>query len=166
MLQRPQPTKRIDALAAEANSAHLAATRAGKEMVRFATEAGQALLAAKRLVGHGHWMRWIKQNLTFSGRTARLYMQLATLPEAKWQSIADLSLGAAVKAMAERQPQPKTSRPLPSPLAAALLDTCVQLEGADVVQGYLHHLKQANTVSVARFERAARWAKRQLKRQS
>jgi hypothetical protein len=142
MLQRTpsdllQPRSRIATLAAQANACHLAACRAASESVRFATEAGTALIAAKKLVGHGGWLKWVKDNLTFTDRTARYYMQLATLPQADRKRVSDLSLRAAVKMLAERQPQPKVRRPSPNPLAAALVDACIQLEGADVVS-HLH----------------------------
>jgi hypothetical protein len=91
-------------------------------------------------------------------------MRLAKLSPADRQRVVDLSLREAAKALAERQPQPKLARPSPNPLAAALIDACIALEGADIVQSYLQQLKQANKVSLARFEQAARWAKRQLAR--
>jgi hypothetical protein len=77
-----------------------------------------------------------------------------------------LSLREAVKLLAERNPQPKIARPSPSPLAAALIDACIQLEGADVVSAYLAQLKEANRISLARFDQAARWAKRQLRQRA
>jgi Protein of unknown function (DUF3102) len=91
MLQRTpahllEPTSQSNVtatLADKANACHLAACRAANDSVRFATEAGKALLEAKQIVGHGRWLQWVKKNLTFTDRTARYYMQLANLPETR-----------------------------------------------------------------------------------
>ena len=47
--------------------------------------AGDDLREAKRLVGHGKWLAWLKTNCPdVSERTAHLYMQLA-----KWRSVVE-----------------------------------------------------------------------------
>jgi hypothetical protein len=43
--------------------------------------AGQALLEAKAIVGHGGWAKWVDRNCVFSERTARVYMQVARNPK-------------------------------------------------------------------------------------
>jgi Protein of unknown function (DUF3102) len=91
---------RLEALAEKANACHADACRVANEYVRFATEAGTALFTAKKTIGHGHWLAWVKANLTFSERTARYYMQLAGLPEEDRQRVAEMSLREAVKALA------------------------------------------------------------------
>jgi hypothetical protein len=162
--------ERIAALAAEARDFHLAAERAIGEAVRLGTEGGKRLLRLKDMIraayGHGHWTRWLQDNrerLGFSKRTAQYYMALAGLPEAKAQRVAEMSLRQAVKALSERQPQPKLAAPPLDPHIATLVDTAIALAGADVVAAYIGQLKEANAVSLAQFEQAARWAKRQLR---
>jgi hypothetical protein len=71
--------------------------------VAHAVEAGQALNEAKRVIGHGEWLAWLKANVTFSERTARLYTRMAdampTLSDEDRQRVANLSLREAAKAL-------------------------------------------------------------------
>ncbi len=41
-----------------------------------AIEAGEHLAAAKELVGHGGWAKWVERNCGFSYRTARSYIRV------------------------------------------------------------------------------------------
>jgi hypothetical protein len=72
---------------------HYAAT------VASAIEAGERLLEAKDLVGHGQWLPWLKEHCGVSERTARDYMRLAEHKD-KIGSAADLSIRAALAAVA------------------------------------------------------------------
>ena len=45
--------------------------------LKYAICAGTHLLAAKKLLPHGRWEKWVKANYGTSARTARLYMQIA-----------------------------------------------------------------------------------------
>ena len=67
-------TSRLQHLAATANRAH-------RSVISQALIAGQALLEAKEIVGHGGWAKWIEQHCVFSERTARVYMQVARNPK-------------------------------------------------------------------------------------
>jgi hypothetical protein len=136
----------VEALAAKANAAHLAHCRAKGEAVRFATECGEALLTLKDLVGHGRWLAWVKKMkekgiLTFSERTARYYMQLAELPEAKRQRVADLSLRKAIELLSEPQPKQPSFRPSLNPFEAVLQNALLAIAG-DGVMNYINDLKQ------------------------
>jgi hypothetical protein len=43
-----------------------------------------------------------------------------------------------------------------------LVDTAIQLGGADVVIAYIRHLDQHNRISLGQFDRAAQWTRRKL----
>jgi hypothetical protein len=64
-------------LAARINGAHhLAMHHAGEAIVQ-AIACGQMLLEAKSKAGHGQWLPWLRQNVTFGERSAQGYMRLA-----------------------------------------------------------------------------------------
>lgn len=72
------PTATLGTLAETANREHELVLEAGTAMVAHAIKAGEALLKAKELVGHGGWERWLVENLSeHSLTTPRLYMRLA-----------------------------------------------------------------------------------------
>src|SRR6516164_476299 len=109
--QDGQDRARIETLTTEANRCHLAAKRAEQDYTRNAMGAGAALLKLKELVkeivGYGHWDQWLQKNrdsLGFAPRTARLYMQLAELPDTERQRVADLQLREAARTLATRNP--------------------------------------------------------------
>ena len=87
-------------LAAQINAAHENACSSVRTALEHAREAGDLLLEAKRQLGHGAWLRWLRQHCTaVSERTAQKYMQLAReLPRltAKAPRVADLSLREAI----------------------------------------------------------------------
>jgi hypothetical protein len=83
-------------LAAKINAAHSAATKAVAEGAMHAIKAGELLLEAKAKVGHGQWAKWQRENLSFSKRTAQVYMQLARLDPQNRNGVADLALRRAV----------------------------------------------------------------------
>ena len=82
-------------IAAAINAAHDKVETAKREGTLYAIEAGRLLIEAKATVAHGSWNDWLKANVNFSPRTARLYMQahryVGTDP-AKRQRAADMSL--------------------------------------------------------------------------
>lgn len=87
-------------LAACANEAHDKVAGAIQQAVLHALEAGQALLAAKRLCPKGAWTAWLKDHFRASVRTAQGYMRLAV----HWnqvggdpQSIADLDFSTVTR---------------------------------------------------------------------
>jgi hypothetical protein len=136
----------LKALAEKANAAHLAHCRAKGESIRFATECGEVLLVAKRIVGHGRWLAWVKANLTFKERTGRYYMKFAKLPEADRQRVAEMSLRKAIEALAQPQPKQPIARPTLSPDAAVVVNAFLAIEG-DAVMAHITGLKEwPNTV--------------------
>jgi hypothetical protein len=92
MLVRPSATDLITAINAEHRHV-LAAIASG---TAHAIKAGELLTQAKQSLVHGEWEDWVKDNLDFSARTARLYMQLYRL-DPKRQRVADLPLRDAVR---------------------------------------------------------------------
>jgi hypothetical protein len=92
--------------ARKVNECHRQAREAAGRAVEFAIAAGRALIAAKELVGHGGWADWLRANIEFSDRTARLYMHVAEtvpiLPEEDRQRVANLSLRQAIAELSSR----------------------------------------------------------------
>jgi hypothetical protein len=69
---------RLGMLAAEIVEHHTAAGVATREVMRHAIEAGSRLAEAKKLVGHGGWLEWLKANVPgISARTAQRYLAAA-----------------------------------------------------------------------------------------
>ena len=88
-----------------------------RQSVDFAMMCGDLLLEAKEQVAHGQWGEWVSRHCEISGRTARLYMQLAQhrgVIEAKTATVADLTLQGAARAIAA----PKANGTSPLPKAA------------------------------------------------
>ena len=82
-------------IATAINAAHDKAETAKREGTLYAMEAGRLLIEAKATVAHGGWDDWLKVNVKFSPRTARLYMQAYRYvgsDPAKRQRVADMSL--------------------------------------------------------------------------
>jgi hypothetical protein len=66
----------IRSKAEEINSLHKDVFEAIKLGLDGAIRIGKLLTECKKEVGHGGWMRWMKDNLTFSQQTANNYMRL------------------------------------------------------------------------------------------
>lgn len=64
-------------MAKEINKAHDRCTRSGMAMVEHALKAGDALLKAKQVVGHGRFGDWLEKNCKVNARHAQRYMQIA-----------------------------------------------------------------------------------------
>src|SRR5271169_5322727 len=88
--------------------------------IEHAVEAGKLLLEAKAQVPHGEWMKWLKANCKVSGRTARLYMQIANDPS-RMATVANLTLRAAARPRDNGKARSKT-KSADSDAAAAQLD--------------------------------------------
>ncbi len=87
-------------IATAINAAHDKVEDAKREGTKYAMEAGRLLIEAKATVAHGGWDDWLKANVTFSPRTAQLYMRLHRITEgdpAKAQRVADLPLRQAAR---------------------------------------------------------------------
>ena len=60
----------LPALAKRINAAHVACVNAETDALQHALRAGEGLLAAKRKVGHGNFLLWIRQEFKWSYNTA------------------------------------------------------------------------------------------------
>src|SRR4051812_48982740 len=73
------PAADLRLLAQRINAAH----HSGEEFTRRGIEdfrsAGEELLKAKRMIGHGGFSSWVERNVDFSYRTAARYMRLALM---------------------------------------------------------------------------------------
>ena len=63
---------------------------------------GGLLIKAKATVPHGQWLPWLRQNITFSERTAQGYMRIAQRSSRLQirNGVADLSVRGALKELA------------------------------------------------------------------
>jgi hypothetical protein len=91
----------LPALAEQANLHHFAAETRARSALVSAWRSGDALLKAKKQIGHGGFMAWLGDNFDGSERNARNYMALA-----KSAGSADLnpgqSIAAALRAIRQR----------------------------------------------------------------
>lgn len=92
----------LEAVAADINLAHRAATELSQSAIQAAYEAGCLLLEAKaRVGGHGQWLPWLKTNCpSVAERTAQQYMRLSRnreAIEAKSAGYADLTINGALQ---------------------------------------------------------------------
>ena len=93
----------LRSLAAQINEAHEKAYGCVREGIKYARQAGEALIAAKRQVPHGEFGDWLQAHCTVTPRTAQKYMQLArALPGLieKAPRVADLSVREALDLVA------------------------------------------------------------------
>jgi len=73
-----RPAEDLGELAARINREHDAGEVAARDVLEHFRSAGEALIRAKALCGHGRWLTWLKANVRFSPRTAQAYMRVAT----------------------------------------------------------------------------------------
>jgi hypothetical protein len=71
------PKDPLAELAIRVKALHAAVIDNGKNVVRKGIDAGLALIEAKKLVGHGQWLPWLRDNCGVSERRAQHYMKLA-----------------------------------------------------------------------------------------
>jgi hypothetical protein len=64
-------------LAQQIRSDFEAFERTGRECIEKALSVGSNLLKLKRTLGHGHFERYVDENLPFQSRQAQKYMRLA-----------------------------------------------------------------------------------------
>jgi len=65
-------------LAAQIVAAHKAFIRTARTALEHARHTGELLNLAKAQLGHGHWLRWLRENCDLKRRTAENYMQVAS----------------------------------------------------------------------------------------
>jgi hypothetical protein len=78
--------------------------------IEHAVRAGSLLIDAKKVIDHGHWLPWIRDNFGLSERSAQNFMKLsrdmAALPAANAKRVALLPLREALASIAEsRRPE-------------------------------------------------------------
>jgi hypothetical protein len=104
-----QHAEKITALLVESTEAYRLSIGHGKTSVGCAIKAGEVMIAAKKLVGHGNWGKWIQDNCNISQDTASRYMKLA---EADPELLKDAtSLKEAYLACGVTKPVKKTKTP-------------------------------------------------------
>lgn len=100
----------LQGLATEINSEHAAVEASLRTGLAHALRAGELLIAAKSLVGHGEWLSWLAANCAVSERTAQAYMRLtANRPELEAKSATgcgfeNLSFRQGLKLLADSKP--------------------------------------------------------------
>jgi DUF3102 family protein len=129
---------RLPVLAGEIRKAHAAAVEHQRRGLVEAMRAGDLLIEAKALAGHGNWLPWLQEHCQLSERTAQLYMRLAknrSVIEAKSATVADLGIRGAIEAL---------TRPAMSEIdrARAMRGEIAELD--DELQG-LGHIADAST---------------------
>ena len=103
----PKPT-----FADLANKAHADANGAATTALNFAFDAGEVLTNAKTDIDHGGWEGWCNENLTFSFRTAAVYMKLFANKELIQNSsaAADSEVPLSVRAALNAIPKSKRTK--------------------------------------------------------
>jgi hypothetical protein len=66
--------------------------RLGKRAIEDVVEIGRRLVACQDIVDHGDWLSWLDREFSWSEATARNYMRLYELAQAKSVNFADLNL--------------------------------------------------------------------------
>lgn len=94
-------TTSADELLPEIVKQHRAASEHVRQAVASAIRVGELLIQAKSLVRRGEWQDWLANNCPFAETTAQGYMRLARLPEENRNALRDLSLRAALDAIAD-----------------------------------------------------------------
>jgi hypothetical protein len=98
----------LTALAAEIRQEHEAVERSIRASLTHARTAGEKLIHAKALVGHGKFMAWTEAHCRFSHSSALLYMNIAK----EWDSLVNsqqlenLTLHEAAKLIRKLDPGP------------------------------------------------------------
>lgn len=91
-------SNRLPVLASEIRQAHADVQEAAKTAAQRAIDAGHALIEAKSLCQHGHWLPWLRESCALAERTAQLYMRIAK-SGLESATVADLGLQAAAKTL-------------------------------------------------------------------
>jgi hypothetical protein len=111
----------LDELESRIRTAHAGVVSAFSSAIGKSLEAGQALIAAKKLIAHGQWIPFLRR-CDINDRTARRYMQFTELVDEKRSSttdfasllveLADLTLEQAIKRLS---PQTASSASITGP---------------------------------------------------
>jgi hypothetical protein len=98
---------RLGELAAQVRVEHRAVLADARSMLLHAVAAGEALLEAKALIGHGSWLNWLS-GVGLEPRTAQRYMRIARNTSAVSYLPNDASMRDALDALSRPRPRPST----------------------------------------------------------
>jgi Protein of unknown function (DUF3102) len=104
----------LDRLTAQIRANLQAIYEASANAVAHALALGDALNTAKRLVGHGNWMKWLSTECQLKGRTANDYMMLArsrAKVEAYSQRAANMNAEFSIRTALRLIRSPRPSKP-------------------------------------------------------
>jgi hypothetical protein len=87
----PANSNYLTDLGVRINEAHTRAIEHAGKAIGYAIACGDMLLEAKAKVPHGQWLPWLRNNITFSERSAQGYMRIAQR-RPNPQRVADLPL--------------------------------------------------------------------------
>jgi hypothetical protein len=82
----------------------------GKRVVSDVIEIGRLLSEAKHRVGHGRWQSWLDQEFGWTDRTARNFMRLYELAQAKSENFSDLNVSMSALYLLAARSTPDTAR--------------------------------------------------------
>lgn len=82
-------------LGARINAEHAAALLHAGSAMEHAINTGELLAQAKSACPHGAWLPWLRENVSFSDRTAQGYMRLAARRDIR-SNVADMSIRKAL----------------------------------------------------------------------
>ncbi|TGK12817.1 DUF3102 domain-containing protein [Leptospira stimsonii] len=103
-----------DKVAESLNQLHQSILTSGKNMIKFAIEAGELLVKKKGELKHGEFTPWIEENLSFKVRTAQRYVKIYEMRETVNAS-ALTHLEDAYKLVAGNFPAEKELNPIEKP---------------------------------------------------
>jgi hypothetical protein len=114
-----RPAEDLGELAAVANAGYQAGEDAARQGIAHYIAAGEALVRAKKLCGHGRWLEWVRKNLCFGDRQARKLMRLyRERDRLKSELNSDLTIDAAAQILARRDDDEESAAlepPAPEP---------------------------------------------------
>jgi hypothetical protein len=111
-----RPAADLRTLAAEINAAHQSGEESTRRGLAHFRAAGEALLKAKKAVGHGGFKAWVETHVHFSYRTAAGYMRVAR----EWEKCATVAhLGDALRMLTEDAHDGDETAPTPTPATSA-----------------------------------------------
>lgn len=99
-----RPAENLNKLAVEINSAHVQGEADLRKGLAHFVRAGKILLKVKEQCGHGKFGAWLKKNIKFSERSARIYMSLV-------KSAAPADLNASIRSLIEDPPRENVDKP-------------------------------------------------------
>jgi len=91
--------RKLESLARKANAEHVRAEAAVGAALDHARKAGEYLIEAREIIPYGEWMAWLRQNCTFSERTARAYVQVAR----RYDELSGMATVATLDGTSDRQ---------------------------------------------------------------